>query len=64
MTTDQRLYLATFQTLIEVNMQLTKEIKDLLEIYNDPKNNSKDREHYGNKIIKILNEIAVQKKQS
>jgi len=50
--------------LIEVNMQLTKEIKDLLEIYNDPKSNSKDREHYGNKIIKILNEINVHKKQS
>ena len=45
-------------------MTLTKEIKDLLVIYNDPKNNSKDREHYGDKIIAILNEINVHKKQS
>jgi hypothetical protein len=43
-------------------MILTKEIKDLLAIYNDPKNNSKDREHYGDKIIVILNKINVHKK--
>ena len=39
-------------------MTLTKEIKDLLAIYNDPKNNSKDREHYGYKIIALLNKCA------
>jgi len=50
------------QPYMENNMQLTKEIKDLLEIYNDPKNNSKDREHYGDKIIVILNKINVHKK--
>jgi hypothetical protein len=42
----------------------TKEINDLLEIYNAPNMTSKEKEHYGIKIIKILNEINVHKKQS
>jgi hypothetical protein len=35
---------------------MTKKIKELLDIYNDPKLNSKGREHYAIKIIAILNE--------
>jgi len=45
-------------------MTLTKEIKDLLEIYNAPNITSKEREHYGMKIIKILNEINAHKSKS
>lgn len=42
----------------------TKEINDLLEIYNAPNMTSKEKEHYGIKIIKILNEINGHNKQS
>ena len=35
---------------------MSKQIKDLLDIYNDPKLTSKEREHYAIKIIAILNE--------
>tara|TARA_R110000822_G_scaffold143328_1_gene281576 strand:- start:536 stop:673 length:138 start_codon:yes stop_codon:yes gene_type:complete len=45
-------------------MTLTKEIKDLLATYNAPNMTSKEKEHYGIKIIKILNEINEHKKQS
>lgn len=34
---------------------MSKQIKDLLDIYNDPKLTSKEREHYAIKIIAILN---------
>ena len=35
-----------------------KAIKDLLELYNDPKNSSKDKEHYAAKIVAILNQTT------
>lgn len=34
---------------------MNKQIKDLLDIYNDPALTSKEREHYAIKIIAILN---------
>tara|TARA_R110000822_G_C15117494_1_gene473626 strand:+ start:145 stop:330 length:186 start_codon:yes stop_codon:yes gene_type:complete len=52
------------QLYMENNMTLTKEIKDLLVIYNAPNITSKEKEHYGIKIIKILNEINGHNKQS
>jgi len=34
---------------------MSKEIKELLALYNDPKNSSKDREHYAAKVMGLLN---------
>ena len=34
---------------------MSKQIKDLLDIYNNPALTSKEREHYAIKIIAILN---------
>jgi hypothetical protein len=34
---------------------MSKEIKDLLDIFNNPKLTSKEREHYALKIVALLN---------
>jgi hypothetical protein len=35
-------------------MKLTKEIQELLDLYQKPTNSSKDRQHYAEKIIVII----------
>jgi len=45
-------------------MKLTKEMQDLLDLYQKPTNSSKDRQHYAEKIIAIILKQIEEKNKS